>query len=206
MNTIKKRTFTASSFRIFLSIGLVLCILGGAGLFVYGYTQVKTFSIAVSKRKADAKASDNSVSSLELLKSKLNDLSSTKTLLSYISSSSDLPQFEAERNLRAIADKLNVPIKSVTFVDSGLDSPATASPSANSSSSAGSTTAVTSKPGAKIAFEINGSISYDKLINFLNAIELNMPKLQIQSITLPPDSTRNSVKPSQITLQLLTTK
>jgi hypothetical protein len=33
-----------------------------------------------------------------------------------------------------------------------------------------------------------------------------MPKLQIQSITLPPDSTRNSVKPSQITLQLLTTK
>jgi hypothetical protein len=196
MNTIKKRTFTASSFRIVLSIGLILCILGGAGLFVYGYTQVKTFSIAVSKRKADAKASDNSVSSLELVKSKLNDLSSTKTLLSYISSSSDLPQFEAERNLRAIADKLNVPIKSVTFVDSGLDSPATASPSANSSSSAGSTTAVTSKPGAKIAFEIN----------FLNAIELNMPKLQIQSITLPPDSTRNSVKPSQITLQLLTTK
>ncbi len=205
MNTIKKRTFTASSFRIILSIGLILCLLGGAGLFAYGYTQIKTFSVAVSKRKADAKASDNSVASLELLKSKLKELDSTKTLLGKLSSTNDLPQFDAERNLRSIAEALDVPVKSVTFVDSGLDS-ATSSSSTSTNSSAGKSTAVASKPGAKIAFDIDGSISYDKLINFLNAIELNMPKLQIQSITLPPDSTRNSVKPSQITLELLTSK
>lgn len=204
MNTIKKRTFTASSFRIILSIGLILCILGGAGLFAYGYTQIKTFSIEVSKKRADAKASDNSVSSLELLKSKLNELNDTRTLLSKLSSTSDLPQFDAERNLRAIAEQLGVPIKSVTFVDSGLDNPATSSSSTSSSSA--NSAAVTSKPGAKIAFEIDGSLSYDKLITFLNAIELNMPKLQIQSITLPSGSTRTSVKPGQITLQLLTNK
>lgn len=204
MNNRQKRKFSASSFRILLSIGLVVCVAGGAGLFVYGYTQIKTFSTEVSKRKADAKASDNTISSLEQLKAKLTSLDNTKTLLTSLTSTSDLPQFDAERNLRSIAQELNIPIKSVTFVDSGLDTPAASSGSTSSSSNAAA--GATSKPGAKIAFEIAGPISYDALLNFLNAIELNMPKLQIQSIALPPDSTRSSVKPSQITLQLLTNK
>jgi hypothetical protein len=192
---------TAVKFRLGLVVFLVLASVATVALFAFGYQSIKDFGVEVSRRQADATASEDSVGSLQRLQLELQKLSGVTSKLNDLRSTNSLPQFDTERSIRTLADQLGIPITSVTFVNGG----GSGSTGGTTQGSAGGTqpsTPATGGANSKITFEFAQSLSYTDLIRFLDAIETSTPKLFIDGITIPAGSSRQSINPGVITLTL----
>jgi hypothetical protein len=185
---------TAVKFRLGLVVFLVLASVATVALFAFGYQSIKDFGVEVSRRQADATASEDSVGSLQRLQLELQKLSGVTSKLNDLRSTNSLPQFDTERSIRTLA---------VTFVNGG----GSGSTGGTTQGSAGGTqpsTPATGGANSKITFEFAQSLSYTDLIRFLDAIETSTPKLFIDGITIPAGSSRQSINPGVITLTLAT--
>lgn len=196
----KKGFLTARNFNIILWVALVSALAISVAAFTFGRQELSVFSDDVAKRRADAKASQESLTNLQLLETKLASLKDISTTLDSTRASSDFPQFEAEANVRAIAQYTGIPITHIGFIASDAATTTT-------KSTTGSTTTPTAKKSttqktAGITVEIAEPIPYTTLLSFLTAIETSAPKLQVTGITLPQDATRASVELSQITITM----
>ena len=195
MKPLKRKTMTAVKFRLVLTILMVIVVILMVGLFLFGYRNMQSVSAETAKRQADASASEDSVENLKRLQRNLAELDGVNEKLQSLRSSNTIPQFDTERSLRTIADQLGLEIRNITFIDGG------------SSSTEGSTNTTTTPAAArssKISFQFSRPISYIELIRFLDAIETSTPKLTLEGITIPVESTRNSIDPGTLTLQLAT--
>lgn len=187
------RTFTARSFRIILALVLVVQLAAGVALFVYGRGQLVVLAEEVSRKNADADASGDTLSHLQTLQQQLDRFEDVPALVQNLRATSDLPQFQAVNDITNIANRLGLSIENVSFADSDTT---TSQPATGSGGTATTNNSVT------INFELSNPVSYETLIEFLNAIETNTPKLQISGITLPQDSSRSAIEPGVLTLQL----
>ncbi len=195
MKPLKRKTMTAVKFRLVLTILMVIVVILMVGLFLFGYRNMQSVSAETAKRQADASASEDSVENLKRLQRNLAELDGVNEKLQSLRSSNTIPQFDTERSLRTIADQLGLEIRNITFIDGG------------SSSTEGSTNTTTTPAAArssKISFQFSRPISYIELIRFLDAIETSTPKLTLEGITIPVESTRNSIDPGTLTLELAT--
>ena len=195
MKPLKRKSMTAVKFRLVLTILMVIVVILMVGLFLFGYRNMQSVSAETAKRQADASASEDSVENLKRLQRNLAELDGVNEKLQSLRSSNTIPQFDTERSLRTIADQLGLEIRNITFIDGG------------SSSTEGSTNTTTTPAAArssKISFQFSRPISYIELIRFLDAIETSTPKLTLEGITIPVESTRNSIDPGTLTLELAT--
>ena len=195
MKPLKRKTMTAVKFRLVLTILMVIVVILMVGLFLFGYRNMQSVSAETAKRQADASASEDSVENLKRLQRNLAELDGVNEKLQSLRSSNTIPQFDTERSLRTIADQLGLEIRNITFIDGG------------SSSTEGSTNTTTTPAAArssKISFQFSRPISYIELIRFLDAIETSTPKLTLEGITIPVESTRSSIDPGTLTLELAT--
>ena len=195
MKPLKRKTMTAVKFRLVLTILMVIVVILMVGLFLFGYRNMQSVSAETAKRQADASTSEDSVENLKRLQRNLAELDGVNEKLQSLRSSNTIPQFDTERSLRTIADQLGLEIRNITFIDGG------------SSSTEGSTNTTTTPAAArssKISFQFSRPISYIELIRFLDAIETSTPKLTLEGITIPVESTRNSIDPGTLTLELAT--
>lgn len=184
------RTLTARSFRIVLSLILVVQLAAGLALFAYSRGQLLTLAEEVSRKRVDADASANTLSHLQTLQQQLDRFEDVPTLTQGLRATSDLPQFQAVNDITNIANHFGISVANINFTDS--------------SGGAGSSEAGAAASGNSVAvtFELGSPISYETLINFLNAVETNTPKLQLEGIALPQGSSRSSINPGSLTLRL----
>ena len=203
------KKLSAVTFRAILSVLMVVALALVIGSFFFGYRYLQTIGEDTRKRIADASASQDSINNLQRLQQELQAQTEVATKLTLLRSHSTLPQFDTEKSLRTIANQLNIGVKNITFVD-GQEAPA-----ASSSSSSSANNGTANRPAAssgwggsrnsRVSFEFSRSVSYIELITFLNAIETSIPKMRIDGISLPGSSSRSSVNPGTITLELATT-
>jgi hypothetical protein len=204
------KQMTAVKFRIILGVSLGILIIALVGAFLLGYKHLKTIGQDAAKRQADAIASENSVDNLRLLRIELEKKADAFTQLHNLRSSSPFPQFDTEQSLRTIAGQLNLPIKNIIFVNTGADggvastTGSSAQPAQPSATQNTSTPATATTKNSQISFEFSRNLTYRELISFYDAVETTTPKHKISGLTIPADSSRTSINPGTLTLELAT--
>lgn len=195
-------SFSAVKFRLILAVSMVILVILITGAFIFGYRHMQTVGEETAKRQADATASEDSIGNLKRLQVQLGKLDGLNEKLANLRTNSTLPQFETEKSLRTIAAQLGLNVRSITFVDAASDTSSSSSKSSTSATKSPQMTAT--KKNSKISFQFERSLSYSELIRFLDAIETSTPKLTITGVGLPSGSSRGSIDPGTLTLELAT--
>ena len=191
---------TAVKFRLILVVLMSVVTALMLGLFFFGYQYMQTVGEETAKRQADATASEDSIGTLQRLQIQLAELEGINERLATLRSSNTLPQFDTERSLRTITSQLGLTVRDVAFIDSTSATPTTGAPA---TTGPGATTPAATR-SSKISFQFSRPLSYVELIRFLDAIETSTPKLTLEGISLPAGSTRGSIEPGTLTLELAT--
>lgn len=202
---------TAVRFRIILSILMMLSVVAIVGAFLVGYNYIQTVGETARERKADATNSENVVNSLQKLRTELDNQADTIERLRQLRTTNNLPQFDTEQNLKTIASKLGLSVRNISFVSGGSTEEASSTSDSNgkngsgsSSPSAGTTAFWGGSRNSRISFEFSRNLSYDEMIRFLHAIETSTPKLRLDGVSIPSESSRGSIDLGTLTLEIAT--
>lgn len=163
-----KKQFTPQSLRSLLSSLLVLFIVGGGALFYLGLGTVKEYAIKVDQRLADADASERQISELQTLKNQLSQSNSLIDKANQVFATPGSYQSQVLGDLKNYADAAGLSITNTTFGDKE------------------NTAAHT------VTISFGNSVSYSRLITFLNNVEGNLPKLQVTSLSLGRSDSGNA--------------
>ena len=154
-----KKRFNAHGLSFILAT-LLIMLLGGSGVgFYFGLTFVKNYSVEVNNRLIDAEASGRQTEELIKLRAQLEQSKALILKSDQIFSTRDAYQGQFLSDLQNYASASGVSIASTTFGD-----------------------AASNDYSATVI--INQPVGYSQLITFLHNIEGNLPKMQIQSISL----------------------
>lgn len=156
----QKSEFRPANLRTLLAILLVIITLGGGALFYLGVTTVREYAVTVAQRGVDAKASEQQLQELQVLKNQLAQSNSLVEKANKLFSTPSKYQSQALNDVRNYARTSGLSIKHTSFT-----SPDTGGAYA-------------------ITVSFNNPTDYDKLINFLHQVEGNIPKLQVSELSL----------------------
>jgi hypothetical protein len=156
-----KSSMKATSVRSLLIVCVLLAVGAVAGGFYYGLERVKEYAIEVSHTYADANAAERQISELQKLKT---TLASSQTL---VKKADQLFATESNYQSRAVQDVQRYARQTGVTV-TNTDFP-------ESQQAAGSHT---------LTIGIKSPVSYERLIRFLEAIEGNLPKMQLSGIKI----------------------
>lgn len=190
------KKLTASTLRNLLSVLLVVAAVLVVVAFIFGYRYLQTVQEDTTERQQAAAASTNSVNQLQHLQLELERQSDAIQKLTTLRTTNTLPQFDTEHSLRTIARQLNLPIQNINFTGSGggTEEAAEAAP----------TTAWSGPRNSRVSFGFGRSISYNELIRFLHAVETSTPKLRLDGITLPDESSSSRIDAGTLTIEMAT--
>jgi len=158
-----KKSMKATDIKKLLSFLLVLIIAGTAGGFYYGLQQVKTFAVEVDHTVTDSNASGNKVEELRRLKSVLAEQEQLVAKANTLFSTGENYQSQAVKDVQKYASTFGLTISNTNF------NPENAPPAVS---------------GKTFAITVQSPVQYEKMLQFLDAIEGNLPKMQIASITI----------------------
>ncbi|MFY9228085.1 MAG: hypothetical protein WAO28_02045 [Candidatus Microsaccharimonas sp.] len=174
----------ATSVRGLLSFVVVLLILGIAGGFYLGLQKVREFSISVNHTVANADASGGSIDELQKLKQALAQSETLVNKANLVFSTEASYQSQALKDVQKYAGTFGITIKNTDF--------------------GGATSTV----GARsFVITLQSPVDYAKLLQFLDAIEGNLPKMQVATISLNRPKTgdvNRSVETGTITIGIST--
>lgn len=156
-----KKSMKASSLRSFLIVLVIILLLAVAGGFYLGFQQVRTFAIEVSHSAVDADASGKQIEELQILKRQLEERESLVTKANKLFATADNYQSQALSDVQRYAQAYDVTILSTDF-----------EPSAEGA------------PDNTFVITLESPVNYTKLLQFLDAIEGNLPKMQVTSVSL----------------------
>lgn len=157
----KKAGMKASSIRSLLAVLFVVLILGVAGGFYLVLQQIKAYAVDVSHTVVDSEASGNQINELQTLKQELQDREQLVKKANTLFATSGNYQSQALSDVQRYAQRFGVTISNTSF-----------EPLAEGST----------KPIFVITLQ--SPVSYTNLLKFLDAIEGNLPKMQVTSVTL----------------------
>lgn len=195
----KHLTLDAVKFRLILIVLMTIVIVVMGSVFVFGYRFMQSVGEETAKRQADATASEDSINALKRLQVQLVALQGINEELGALRSSNSLPQFDTEKSLRTIAGQLGLGVRDISFIEA-----TTASTGTTGTTGTAAPPTAASSSNSKISFQFDRSISYQELIQFLDAIETSTPKLTLEGVSLPSGSSRGSIEPGVLTLELAT--
>lgn len=150
--------FNPQGLRGALVIILILVIAWGAGIFYLGLNAIRDYAIEVNHSITDAEASDKQVQSLQVLKGQLAQSESLIAKANQMFSTPDNYQNQSVTDIRNYANAAGLTITKTNFD--------------------------TYEPGTNptVTIGLKSPLSYKKLIQFLDGIEGNIPKMQVTSI------------------------
>lgn len=182
-----KKQMKATSVRKLLTTLILILILAGAGGFYLGLQQVKNYAVAVSHTAADATASAQNVKSLEQLKQTLAQSSSLVDKANKLFSTESGYQSQALKDVQKYASESGLTISNTNF-------------------SAGSTATPVVSGGHTFVISLQSPVDYKKLLQFLNDVEGNLPKMQIISLDLsrPTGTAAGQVAIGDTTIEIST--
>ncbi|MGV9001465.1 MAG: hypothetical protein ACOH18_00705 [Candidatus Saccharimonadaceae bacterium] len=154
-----KKQFKPQNLRTILTALFVIVLLAGGVGFYWGISVVRTYAVEVNHRLADADASGQQVKELQTLKDKLAQSNALVEKANQLFATPASYQAQILSDLKTYADSAGLSITNTAF-----------------SGPAEGTYAIT------ITFK--QPVLYTNLIAFLNNVEGNLPKLQVNSIAM----------------------
>jgi len=180
-----------TSARNFLAFLLVLVVIGASAGFYFGLQLVKAYAVDVSHLTVDANASGKSVEQLSALKQQLSE---KETLISKANKLFSTPTTYQTQTLKDVSKYAADAGLSIASIDSESEQDA-----------AGPTTTSTSANYSE-TITLNSPVSYAKFLQFLDAIEGNLPKMQITGISIsrPINQSGDQITTKAITITVAT--
>lgn len=154
----------ATMTRNILASTLVIVIIGSVVGFYFGLQVIKAYALEVTHAVADSHASGHNIEELSKLQQQLAAGQGLVVKADALFSTPATYQTQALKDISKYAGEAGVSISSID------------------SATAASRAAVT--PGYSEVITIQSPVSYAKFIRFLDAIEGNLPKMQITGITI----------------------
>jgi hypothetical protein len=184
-----KKTMKASSLRKGLTALLIIMILGAGAGFYYGLEQIRAFSIEVRHTAADANASADAIDELQKLKQALAERESLVAKANQVFATESNFQSQALKDIQKYASAIGLTISNTNFeVEKGA------------------ITTPSSLLGKPFSITVQSPVSYKKFLQLLDAIEGNVPKMQIASIEVsrPDKNDSDQVKTGNVKIVIAT--
>lgn len=176
----KKSSMKATSLRGLLILIVVIAIGAVAAGFYYGLEQVKEYAVEVSHTSADAIAAERQIGELQRLKFALAESESLVRKAGQLFATESNYQSRAIQDVQRYASRTGIAISSTSFP--------------RDQQTPGSHTLI---------IKIDGPVSYVNLIRFLEALEGNLPKMQLNGITISRASA-STVQVEDLSVQITT--
>lgn len=184
------RKMQATTTRNVLSFMLVLVIIVAAVGFYFGLQFVKEYALEVSQTVTLSKANDKKPVGQNQLKQELADSQGLVAKTSLLFSTPSTYQAQVLKDITKYADEAGITVSGVDSVKPNTESSKT----------------IPSDGGQSETISIKNPVSYTALLNFLHAIEGNLPKMQVTNITIsrPAAPSGDMVSVDNITLTVAT--
>lgn len=167
-----KKGMTATSFQKLLIFFVVVVIGLTAAGFYYGLTEIRKLAIQVNNKVEDAEASGEQIDELRRLQQTLTQSDSLVQKANRMFTTESAFTSDAVRDLERYASVSGVSIRTTNFVEAG------------EVQGGGSPT------DRFIRVSLAQPVSYAQLIRFLQLVEGNLPKMQVNTLTVSrPDQT-----------------
>lgn len=187
----KLRTMNATTLRIILSVLLFVIVIIIGGIFYIGRGQLSAVSTRVNQAVADAQQSSNSLDTYKRLETELKTNQSVVDRAKLLTA--DMTQYQYQNqiilDLQTYARQNGVGITNIDFGSTAATSATTpATSAATPATGAAGATGGTSK-SVSITITPSNPVAYTSLLNFVHAIEQNLPKMQISKLSMTRDGT-----------------
>lgn len=183
-DTTKK--INATTTRTMLAFMLVIVIIGAAAGFYFGLQIIKGYALEVAHTVADSSASDKNFEQLGQLKQQLAD---GQVLVAKADALFSTPATYQTQALKDISKYAAVSGVTISSIDSAKAASVPGSSATGTVPTQAPTTPALTTPAAPAAdysevITIQSPVSYVKFLQFLDAIEGNLPKMQITGISV----------------------
>lgn len=201
---LKKASLNAVSFRVLLSVILIIIAAGGISLFAFTYSKLQNYATEVSAATTNASASDNNLQNLQATKQQLAKNTDAIKRASDIVAQSQAYQYQDQiiNDLNAYAGLAGVSIINFSFTDS--QAAGGASPGTTGTPSTPSTTTKTpTVNGAKmtnVSITLKSPVDYNSFLTFLHYIEQNLTRMQVSSVDVTRNEDGSGVTVGSLTL------
>lgn len=183
----KKSTMNAVTLRGVLGTIIVLVILLAGVGFYFTQGWLHTLAVSVSHKIADSNNSDSSIQSLNKLQQELSTRQDIISKTNAIMTSSSTYQTQAVQDLTVYATAAGIKISNYAFPVATV------------------TSAAATVPLTQVTVTLQSPVAYTDLLEFMTAIEGNLPKMQITSVNLGRiTSDASAVKIDQLTVAVYT--
>jgi hypothetical protein len=188
----KKSGMKATSLRSTLVFLMIVVIAGAGAGFYFGLEQIRTYALDVSHTAADADASGKRVEELQRLKVALAQSETLVNKANKIFATEANYQSQALKDVQKYASDAGITISNTTF--------GTPTPGGETEQQVAPTNS------HSIIITLQTPVSYSRLLQFLDSIEGNLPKMQITSLTLsrPATESGDTVFTEDITIAIST--
>ena len=178
----------ATMMRNFLAFILTVVIIAAVAGFYFGLQVIKDYSLEVTHTVADSSASAKNVDQLSVLKKQLADGKPLVAKAEKLFSTPGSYQTQALKDISKYAGEAGVSISSIN--------------SANPDTNGAASSLNPNGTGYSEVVTLQNPVSYAKLLKFLDAIEGNLPKMQITgvSISRPLSPSGDRVATDKITI------
>ncbi len=198
------RTMNASTLRIVLSVLLFVIVAIIGGIFYVGRSQLTSVSTRVNQAVADAQQSANSLDTYKRLETELKTNQSVVDRAKLLTA--DMTQYQYQNqiilDLQTYARQNGVGITNIDF-GSTTDSSATTPAAAPATPATGGSDTGGSSKSISITITPSNPVGYTNLLNFVHAIEQNLPKMQISKLSMSRDGTdKSKVSVTDISIQM----
>ena len=178
-----KKWLNASTFRIILSVSLLLILILSSVGFAFAHQILGKYAEEIARKKVDASMSNETISSLQKVQQTIEQKQSLIDKIDTLRADDAFPEFLIVDQIKTIAKRNDIKISSYSFGSSSTDSTAggAASPTAGQQLTPATTPA---KSSDTVSLTLNfGSVpSYRKYLQFLYDIEQNVPKMRIKGV------------------------
>ena len=178
----KPKQTPSEKLKLSLVVIFVLAIIGPGVAFYFASVALRDYATDVNNRLEDARASYDQISNLQVLKTQLAQSELLITKANSLLATADTYQAQALKDIREHASQSGITVSAIEFDEA------------------------TQISGAKsIKVQLSDTVQYKQLIEFLNGIETNIPKMQVQTITIAPtdEASASQVKVSNLTINIL---
>lgn len=172
----------SQSLRSILVVMLIIVLAGGAGVFYLAIEQVRTYAIEVNHTVADAEASGSQVSKLQNLRGELTESEASIAKANQMFATPATYQTQAIADVRTYAQANGITVTSTVFEPA----PAGETP--------------------KLLVGLRSPVPYPSLLQFLDAIEGSVPKLQVATISVStiPNGAAGAVTVNELKITIAT--
>lgn len=200
---------TASKLRIVLLGAVILLILASGGLIVLGQRAVSSYGSQVSTTVAASSSDEKTLRDLEVVSRALDAqkpiVDKSKGIIADKSSTYAYQQ-QVIQDITRYANLAGIQVTGFTFTDaagtstSGTATPAPATPAAGAAGVTNTTPAGLTPVSITVA--LGGEISYPTLYKFLQLLEGNLLRMEVDSLNLSRPSGAESSSVSSLTIRI----